>query len=255
MAGESVYIIDGKYYEQAKVDALNSSLTADQAHFHDMGLDLKDSMRSTYEALNENIDSFLDWYFSIATDGSVRSSISDNGVRQAFESHFYAIVAADEDEQITQKAKDYIKAASDLKTKLDDGYRQAEVCDENYATLPDWFVKSKEFTDTSVLNSYRQQAEIVLDAARDSGLISAFDKGDSLLEYQFKSYVYENDPFKTWVEKTDNALKGDIPSNIDSFLSSVFQKKDNYHSGIKEQLGKCQREAEALVEENATLGW
>lgn len=254
LAGKSVYIIDGKYYEQAKIDALNSSLTADQAHFHDMGLDLKDSMRNTYEALNENIDSFLDWYFSIATDGSVRSSISDNGVRQAFESHFYAIVAADEDEQITQKAKDYIKAASDLKTKLDDGYRQAEVCDENYATLPDWFVKSKEFTDTSVLNSYRQQAEIVLDAARDSGLISAFDKGDSLLEYQFKSYVYENDPFKTWVEKTDNALKGDIPSNIDSFLSSVFQK-DNYHSGIKEQLGKCQREAEALVEENAILGW
>lgn len=248
LAGESVYIIDGKYYDQAKVNALASSLAADQTHFRSMAFELKRSAETAYDALDGNIDSFLDWYFSIATDESVRSNISADSVQQAFEDHFYAIVAVDEDEQITQETKDYLQAASDLRTKIDDGFRQAEVHGENFANLPSWFVEAKEIADAYALDSCRQQAEDVLDAARDCGLTSAFAEGHSLLEYQLEKYVYEKDPFKTWVEKTDRAINGDIPSNIDSFLSSVFQKeKSSYCSDVKEQLEKCREETLALV--------
>ena len=249
LAGKSVYIIDGKYYDQTKVDALASSLAADQAHFRSMAFELKDdSAKTAYNTLDENIDGFLDWYFSIATDESVRSSISADGVQQDFENHFYAIVAADEDGQITQKVEDYLQFASDMETKVDDGFRQAEVHGENFANLPSWFVEAKEFADAYALDSCRQQAEDALDAARDCGLTSAFAEGHSLLEYQLEKYVYEKDPFKTWVEKTDRAINGDIPSNIDSFLSSVFQKeKSSYCSDVKEQLEKCREETLALV--------
>ena len=196
----------------------------------------------------ENGNSCLDWYFSITIDESVRSSIPADNVQQALEYHFYTIVAADEDEQITQKVKDYLQAASDLKTKIDTGYSQAEVPRENYANLPNWFVEAKEITDAQALDFCRQQAEHALDAAYDSGLTSAFAEGDSLLEYQFKYHVYGNDPFKAWAEKTNKAINGDIPSNIDSFLSSVFQKeKSSYCSDAKEQLEKCREETLALV--------
>lgn len=49
---------------------------------------------------------FLDWYYSIATDNSVRESISANNVQQSLEDQFYGRVAASEDEQITQEVKE-----------------------------------------------------------------------------------------------------------------------------------------------------
>ena len=65
LAGESVYIIDGKYYDQAKVDALASSLAADQTHFRSMAFELKRSAETAYDALDGNIDSFLDNMFIV----------------------------------------------------------------------------------------------------------------------------------------------------------------------------------------------
>ena len=254
LAGQSIYIIDGKYYDQAKIDDLALSLTTDQARFYDMAFTLRDSAEDVYATLDGNVNSFLDWYFSIAIDESVRSSIPADNVQQALENHFYTIVAADEDEQITKEVKDYLQAASDLKTKVDTGYSQAEVPSENYANLPNWFVEAKEITDAQALDSCRQQAEHALDAAYDSGLTSAFAEGDSLLEHQFKNHVYENDPFETWAEKTSKAINGDIPSNIESYFSSVFQNgKDSYCSEIKDQLEKCRGEIKKLSEGNMTL--
>lgn len=254
LAGQSIYIIDGKYYDQAKIDDLALSLTTDQARFYDMAFTLRDSAEDVYATLDGNVNSFLDWYFSIAIDESVRSSIPADNVQQALENHFYTIVAADEDEQITKEVKDYLQAASDLKTKVDTGYSQAEVPSENYANLPNWFVEAKEITDAQALDSCRQQAERALDAAYDSGLTSAFAEGDSLLEHQFKNHVYGNDPFETWAEKTSKAINGDIPSNIESYFSSVFQNgKDSYCSEIKDQLEKCRGEIKKLSEGNMTL--
>ena len=253
LAGQSIYIIDGKYYDQAKIDDLALSLTTDQARFYDMAFTLRDSAEDVYATLDGNVNSFLDWYFSIAVDESVRSSIPADNAQQALEYHFYTIVAADEDEQITQKVKDYLQAASDLMTKIDTGYSQAEVPRENYANLPNWFVEAKEITDAQALDFCRQQAEHALDAAYDSGLTSAFAEGDSLLEYQFKNHVYGNDPFEAWAEKTSKAINGDIPTNIESFFSSVFQNgKDSYYSEIKDQLEKCKGEIKELSEGNTT---
>lgn len=74
------------------------------------------------------------------------------------------------------------------------------------------------------------------------------------MEHQFKNHVYENDPFETWAEKTSKAINGDIPSNIESYFSSVFQnEKDSYCSEIKDQLEKCRGEIKKLSEGNMTL--
>lgn len=112
----------------------------------------------------------------------MRSDISADGAQQALEKRFYALVTSNEDEKITQKVRDYLRAASDLEAKIDDGYREAEVRGENYAELSDWFVESKEFSDAAALNAHRQQAENALDAARDEGILDALAEGKTLLE-------------------------------------------------------------------------
>ena len=252
LAGQSIYIIDGKYYDQAKIDDLALSLTTDQARFYDMAFTLRDSAEDVYATLDGNVNSFLDWYFSIAIDESVRLSIPADNVQQALENHFYTIVAADEDEHITKEVKDYLQAASDLKTKVDTGYSQAEVPSENYANLPTGLLKQKEITDAQALDS-RQQAEHALDAAYDSGLTSAFAER-RLVEHQFKNHVYENHPFETWAEKTSKASMETSCPTSKAIFRVVFQNgKDSYCSEIKDQLEKCRGEIKKLSEGNMTL--
>ena len=48
LAGKSVYSIDGALYDQAKIDALVSSLSADEANLRTMSSQLKDSLESSY---------------------------------------------------------------------------------------------------------------------------------------------------------------------------------------------------------------
>ena len=261
LAGKSVYVIDGKYYDQAKIDSLTSSLDIDQANFHAKALSLERSVDTVYGTdaskgkLEENVDSFLDWYYNIATDNSVREGISANNVQQSLEDQFYERVAASEDEQITQEVKGYLQAASDLEAKIDDGYREAEVHGEQYENLPDWFVEAKENTDALRVKSYRQQVENALNAARNSGLTSAFAEGSSLLRYQLENKVYGQDPFEAWAKTTKKVIDGDIPSNISGRIDSVLQgKRSEYRSAVVSQIIECRTEAESLVAENIALG-
>ncbi len=257
LAGKSVYIIDGKYYDQGKIDALASSLAAEQANFRAAAFQLKDDIKDAYALCDSNIDAFLDWYFSIATNGSVRSDISADGAQQALEKRFYALVTSDEDEKITQKVRDYLRAASDLEAKIDDGYREAEVRGENYAELPDWFVESKEFSDATALNVYRQQAENALDAARDEGILDALAKGKTLLECQFEGSVYGKEPFTKWVDATRGIAGDSNPlSDILHYASDVFDQKnrDSYRADVEARLAECKMQALAFVAQNTALG-
>ena len=257
LAGKSVYIIDGKYYDQAKIDALASSLAAEQANFRVMAFNLKDSAEKAYAECDGNIGTFLDWYFSIATNSSVRSSIPADGVQQAIESRFYALVASDEDDEITQKMRDYLQAASDLEAKIDDGYREAEVHGENYADLPDWFVESKEFADAAAVNDCRRQAEEALDAARDAGVLGALAEGKTLLAYQFENRVYGNEPFTKWVDAVSE-ITGESNALLDAihYASGVFDQKnrDSYRGALQTQLGECEKQTLAIVAQNTALG-
>lgn len=60
LTGKSVYIIDGKYYDQGKIDALASSLAAEQANFRAAAFQLKDDIKDAYALCDSNIDAFLD---------------------------------------------------------------------------------------------------------------------------------------------------------------------------------------------------
>lgn len=256
LAGKSVYIIDGKYYDQAKIDALAPSLASDQTNFRAMAFNLKDAIGETYEECGDNIDAFLDWYFSIATDGSTRSSIPTDGARQAIEEHFYALVTLDEDDGITEKVKEYLQAAADLEAKIGDGYREAEVHGESYANLPDWFVESKEFTGAAAVNTYRQQAENALDAARDTGILNALAEGKSLLEYQLESYAYGDEQFTKWVEAA-NGIAGESNILYDAlhYVSGLFDQinRDSYREAVGTWLMECEKQSLALVSQNTVL--
>ncbi len=59
----------------------------------------------------EKLMLFLDWFFGIATNNSVRSSISKEDARQTMQDYFYDLVGSDADAQLTKQVNDCVETA------------------------------------------------------------------------------------------------------------------------------------------------
>lgn len=260
LAGKSVYSIDGALYDQAKIDALASSLSADEANLRTMSSQLKDSLESSYATCSGRTDAFLDWYFSIATNSSLRASIPEGGAQQALEDRFYSLVGSNEDEQLTKSMKNYLAAAVNLRSSIDDGMQAAKVDGDvsqaggDGRKLPAWLVEAKEFGDAWLLKGYREEADDVLDAARDSGILAALDGGQTLLQYQFEKSVYADAQFASMVTSVDKLPNGgNIALDVLTYAGGVFDEgmsRGKYRKTLQANISACEEQAKTLLTPN-----
>lgn len=261
LAGKSVYSIDGALYDQAKIDALASSLSADEANLRTMSSQLKDSLESSYVTCSGRTDEFLDWYFSIATNSSLRASIPEGGAQQALEDRFYSLVGSNEDEQLTKSMKNYLAAAANLRSSIDDGMQAAKVDGDvsqaggDGRKLPAWLVEAKEFGDAWLLKGYREEADGVLDAARDSGISAALDGGQTLLQYQFEANVYADAQFASMVTSVDKLPNGggNIALDVLTYAGGVFDEgvsRGKYRKTLQANISACEEQAKTLLTPN-----
>ena len=260
LAGKSVYSIDGALYDQAKIDALASSLSADEANLRTMSSQLKDSLESSYTTCSGRTDAFLDWYFSIATN-SLRASIPEGGAQQALEDRFYSLVGSNEDEQLTKSMKNYLAAAANLRSSIDDGMQAAKVDGDvsqaggDGRKLPAWLVEAKEFGDAWLLKGYREEADGVLDAARDSGILAALDGGQTLLQYQFEKSVYADAQFASMATSVDKLPNGggNIALDVLTYAGGVFDEgvsRGKYRKTLQANISACEEQAKTLLTPN-----
>ena len=261
LAGKSVYSIDGALYDQAKIDALASSLSADEANLRTMSSQLKDSLESSYTTCSGRTDAFLDWYFSIATNSSLRASIPEGGAQQVLENRFYSLVGSNEDEQLTKSMKNYLAAAANLRAAIDDGMQAAKVDGDvsqvggDGRKLPAWLVEAKEFGDAWLLKGYREEADGVLDAARDSGISAALDDGQTLLRYQFEKNVYADAQFASMATSVDKLPNGggNIALDVLTYAGGVFDEgvsRDKYRKTLQANISACEEQAKTLLTPN-----
>ena len=261
LAGKSVYSIDGALYDQAKIDALASSLSADEANLRTMSSQLKDSLESSYATCSGRTDAFLDWYFSIATNSSLRASIPEGGAQQALEDRFYSLVGSSEDEQLTKSMKNYLAAAANLRSSIDDGMQAAKVDGDvsqaggDGRKLPAWLVEAKEFGDAWLLKGYREEADGVLDAARDSGILAALDGGQTLLQYQFEKSVYADARFASMATSVDKLPNGggNIVLDVLTYAGGVFDEgvsRGKYRKTLQANISACEEQAKTLLTPN-----
>ena len=261
LAGKSVYSIDGALYDQAKIDALANSLSADEANLRTMSSQLKDSLESSYTTCSGRTDAFLDWYFSIATNSSLRASIPEGGAQQALEDRFYSLVGSNEDEQLTKSMKNYLAAAANLRSSIDDGMQAAKVDGDvsqaggDGRKLPAWLVEAKEFGDAWLLKGYREEADGVLDAARDSGILAALDDGQTLLRYQFEKNVYADAQFASMATSVDKLPNGggNIALDVLTYAGGVFDEgvsRGKYRKTLQADISACEEQAKTLLTPN-----
>ncbi len=162
-------------------------------------------------------------------------------------------MGSNEDEQLTKSMKNYLAAAANLRSSIDDGMQAAKVDGDvsqaggDGRKLPAWLVEAKEFGDAWLLKGYREEADGVLDAARDSGISAALDDGQTLLRYQFEANVYTDAQFASMASSVDIAL------DVLKYAGGVFDEgmsRDKYRKTLQADISACEEQAKTLLTPN-----
>lgn len=245
----SAYRIGDTYYDRATFEGIALGKEAD---LKAQVLALKESdIPSAYDSCNGKVDAFLDWFFSIATNNSVRSNISKENARQTMQDYFYDLVGSDADVQLTKQVNDCVETARELKKLLETG----EGCDavhlEDGSNIPSWLVDSESVEDAPLFDEYKQEAQNVIDAAPASGISKAHNAKQTVLAYQFETFVYSDSRFDSMVSSVEDiAGQGNIASDAFNYVKGMFDKGtqyDGFRSNIEEMLATCRSQTEMLV--------
>ena len=170
-------------------------------------------------------------------------------------------MGSNEDEQLTKSMRNYLAAAVNLRSSIDDGMQAAKVDGDvsqaggDGRKLPAWLVEAKEFGDAWLLKGYREEADGVLDAARDSGILAALDGGQTLLQYQFEKSVYADAQFASMATSVDKLPNGgnNIALDVLTYAGGVFDEgmsRGKYRKTLQANISACEEQAKTLLTPN-----
>lgn len=257
VAGTSVYRIDDAFYDPIE---FNADVASKYFELNEKINTLRnETIPTVYVSCGEGIDGFLDWFFGIAQDDSVREDISKRSdIRQvAQESFYHCVVAsgndgADYDEWLTQQVDGCIQCAEDLIRLLEKG----EGCDRlrmiGEPSIPSWLVDSTDVANVPELDSCRRLAQGVIDTARIQGVTASSRNNQTLLEFQFSKFVYSDKLFNSMVGSVkDIAGEGYIIPDRLTWLKGVFDERiqrKGYHDDFEIMLDGCRNQTLSVIE-------
>lgn len=257
VAGTSVYRIDDAFYDPIEFNAVVS------ANFFELNERINtlrnETIPTAYVSCGKGIDGFLEWFFSIAKDNSVREDISKrDNIRQVMQENFYRYVGAsgddgaDYDEQLTQQVNGCIQCAEDLTNLL----KKGEGCDRlrmiGEPSIPSWLVDSTDVANVPEFDSCRRLAQGVIDVARVQGVTASLRNNQTLLEFQFSKFVYSDKLFNSMVGSVEDITGEDyiIPDRL-IWLKGMFDEgiqRKGYHDDFETMLDKCRNQTVSVID-------
>ena len=251
VAGTTVCRIGDNYYDltefrkdaEFKFGALQEKMVA-----------LKyEGIPEAYDSCDEGIEKFLDWFFGIPNDNSVRMDISEKDVLQVVQNSFYGSFDNDKDTLLTKQVDECVYAAEELMRLLEKGKGLVPLNRVEEPNTPSWFVDPVDVSTAPEFYQYRKVAQGIIDVARDERLSASLREGQTILEHQFSNYVYSNDQFKSMVSSVEAITgKGGIVSDVRNQLRWRFDdltKRTQLRKDFEEMLKTCRSQTELLVKD------
>lgn len=174
----TVYVLDGKYYDQQKVDRVLRETKKKIAALSDGNKTvLTDLINKSFDKRLDNVDGYLDWYYSLPADYQRLLSMITGSTEE-----FVA-------DQFTKKIEDGIDD-SGIDKKLDeftqqiDKYRakaEKEIAACELGGVPSWIVETKENLGDDFLSDSFVSAKPLLDVAGRTAISGAAGFGAGVL--------------------------------------------------------------------------
>ena len=165
--GTTAYVLDNKYYDQQQVQALMEETDVKSAALsEDARNDLVPLVNAAFDARVANVDSYLDWYYSLGADyerlgnlitGTIESFVAD----QLTES----LEAGVDDSEFVSTLQSYVDQAAAINAEYEEGLANSEL-----AGVPEWLLISTEAITADFFSDPIEPAQRLLDFGERLGV-------------------------------------------------------------------------------------
>ena len=165
--GTTAYVLDNKYYDQQQVQALMEETDVKSAALsEDARNDLVPRVNAVFDARVANVDSYLDWYYSLGADyerlgnlitGTIESFVAD----QLTES----LEAGVDDSEFVSTLQSYVDQAAAINAEYEEGLANSELIG-----IPEWLLTSTEAITAAFLSGPIEPTQRLLDAGERFGI-------------------------------------------------------------------------------------
>lgn len=165
--GTTAYVLDNKYYDQQQVQALMEETTVKSAALsEDARNDLIPRVNAVFDARVANVDSYLDWYYSLGADyerlgnlitGTIESFVADQLTS--------SLEAGVDDSEYLSTLQGYVDQAAALKAEYEEGLANSEL-----VGIPEWLLTSTEAITADFLSGPIEPTQRLLDAGERFGI-------------------------------------------------------------------------------------
>ena len=165
--GTTAYVLDNKYYDQQQVQALMEETTVTSAALsEDARNDFIPRVNAVFDARVANVDSYLDWYYSLGADyerlgnlitGTIESFVADQLTS--------SLEAGVDDSEYLSTLQGYVDQAAALKAEYEEGLANSEL-----VGIPEWLLTSTEAITADFLSGPIEPTQRLLDAGERFGI-------------------------------------------------------------------------------------
>lgn len=165
--GLAVFVLDGRYYDQAAVEALlEEARVASAALSEEAEATLVPLINASFDARLANVDAYLDWYYSLPADYERLVTMATGTVEDFIRDQFTANIEAGIDDTALEDAlRDLAERAAALEE--DTASRLAEF---EIAGVPEWLLMEKVPLGPDFMSGALEPSARILSAGERLGL-------------------------------------------------------------------------------------
>ena len=169
-AGMAAFVLDGKYYEQQAVaELIDEARQKSETLYTDAREKLVPLINASYDARVANVDSYLDWYYSLPADyerlATMITGAAESFVAEQFQNQ---IEQGIDDSQLEAEFDSFVEQASQLKAGIEQELAGCEL-----TGVPEWLVTAKELLADDFLSQPLEPTEKLMDAGARIGISAA----------------------------------------------------------------------------------
>ena len=174
--GVTAYVLDGKYYDQQQAQKVMDEF---QAKSDELSTQAKETLvpliNASFDARVSNVDSYLDWYYSLPADYERLANMVTGNVEDYMKDQLKTkLETGVDDSGLESIYSEYQQQCEQLTSDYQDALAACEL-----TNVPDWLISAKETVDSSFFSKTVEPTQKFLDSGSRAAIsaVSGFVAG------------------------------------------------------------------------------
>lgn len=201
--GMAAYVIDGRYYDQQAIDKLLVEASQKSANLSQEAEEvLTPLINDAFDKRLENVDAYLDWYYSLPADYERLAQFFTGTVEEGMKDQLQnRINDGVDDSALVEQFENYLNQASALQSELQEELSAYELSD-----VPDWLIVKQDELSIDAVSSALEPTQKLLDGGQRMGLSAGLGVAGGIITKKVTEKVLAKPFFNKIVTRLVEAL-------------------------------------------------